>query len=195
MRYIRFLKLSFFILMVIVITISCSDTYTPKPRGYFRIEFPKHEYKTFDEKVPFSFEIPIYSHMVLDSSQMTEPYWYNLEFPSMKGKIHLSYKNVKGNLSKYMEDSRTLAYKHTIKADDILDHPFLDHKNKVYGILYEIKGNAASSFQFFATDSSQHFLRGSLYFNVYPNKDSLAPVFDFIKVDIKHLIESIRWKE
>jgi len=181
--------------IIILISLSCSETYTPKPRGYFRIEFPKHEYKLFENNAPFSFEIPLYSAMVTDSEALAEPYWYNLEFPSMKGKIHLSYKNIDGNLAKYLEDSRTLAYKHTIKADDILDHPFLDRKNKVYGILYEIKGNAASPFQFFATDSSKHFIRGSLYFNVYPNKDSLAPVFDFIKVDIKHLIESIRWKQ
>ena len=63
------------------------------------------------------------------------------------------------------------------------------------GIMYEIKGNAASPFQFFATDSTKHFLRGSMYFNVYPNKDSLAPVFDFVQSDIKHLIETIKWKD
>jgi gliding motility-associated lipoprotein GldD len=113
----------------------------------------------------------------------------------MKGKIHLSYKTINHNLSKYIADSRTLAYKHIIKADDILEHPFIDRKNKVMGIMYEIKGNAASPFQFFATDSTKHFLRGSMYFNVYPNKDSLAPVFDFVQPDIKHLIETIKWKD
>jgi gliding motility-associated lipoprotein GldD len=173
---------------------ACSESYTPKPRGYFRIEFPEHKYKVFDTVTPFSFEIPDYSAMVPDSEQYAEPYWYNLEFPKLNGKIHLSYKKINKDLAKYIEDCRMLAYKHTIKADDILDHPFIDNKNKVYGILYEIKGNAASPFQFFATDSTKHFLRGSLYFNVYPNKDSLAPVFDFVHVDIKHLIETIRWK-
>jgi gliding motility-associated lipoprotein GldD len=181
--------------MILILSISCSNSYTPKPRGYFRIEFPEHQYKTFDTTAPFSFEIPSYSFMIPDTTQSAEPYWYNLEFPSMKGKIHMSYKTIDKNLAKYIDDCRTLAYKHTIKADDIIDHPFIDNKNKVFGILYEIKGNAASSFQFFATDSVEHFLRGSLYFNVYPNKDSLSPVFDFVHADIKHLIETIRWKE
>lgn len=185
---------AFFMLIPLVLFFSCTDSYTPKPRGYFRIEFPDHEYTAFNDMAPFSFEIPKYSFIAPDSSSMAEPHWYNLVFPSMKGKIHLSYKTLNNDLSKYVEDSRLLAYKHTIKADDIIDHPFIDPKNKVYGIMYEIKGNAASPFQFFATDSSKHFIRGSLYFNVYPNKDSLAPVFTFIKEDIVHLIETIRWK-
>jgi gliding motility-associated lipoprotein GldD len=184
----------FFILVPLVLIYSCTDSYTPKPMGYFRIEFPDHEYIAFHDQSPFSFEIPKYSYIARDSSSMSEPHWYNLVFPSMKGKIHISYKTLNNNLSKYVEDSRLLAYKHTIKADDIIDYPFIDPKNKVYGIMYEIKGNAASPFQFFATDSSKHFIRGSLYFNVYPNKDSLAPVFAFIKEDIVHLIETIRWK-
>jgi gliding motility-associated lipoprotein GldD len=174
---------------------SCSESYTPKPRAYFRIEFPEHKYTLFDNNAPFSFEIPVYCKMTPDSSSSAEPFWYNLEFTSMKGKIHLSYKTINHNLAKYIADSRTLAYKHIIKADDILEHPFIDRKNKVMGIMYEIKGNAASPFQFFATDSTKHFLRGSMYFNVYPNKDSLAPVFDFIQPDIKHLIETIKWKD
>ena len=45
--------------------------------------------------------------------------------------------------------------------------------------MYDLKGNTASSLQFFVTDSTRNFLRGSLYFNAEPNKDSLAPVMDF----------------
>jgi gliding motility-associated lipoprotein GldD len=195
MKYINLLKGNCLFMVIAVMIGSCSDAYTPKPRGYFRIEFPEHKYKAFNENALFGFEIPTYSDIVPDSTKMAEPNWYDIVFKSMKGEIYLSYKPVKGDLSKYIEDSRTLVYKHTIKADDILEHPFLDNENKVFGVLYEIKGNAASPFQFFATDSLKHFLRGSLYFNVYPNKDSLAPVFDFIHEDIMHLIETIKWKQ
>jgi gliding motility-associated lipoprotein GldD len=191
-------KSQLYILITLIISFaicSCSDNYTPKPSAYFRIEFPKHEYVKFENQTPFSFEIPKYGKMEKDCSRLAEPFWYNLTFPTMKGKLHLSYKTVKKDLSLYIEDSRTLAYKHTIKADAISEQVFIDGKNKVYGVLYEIKGNAASPFQFFATDSTNHFLRGSLYFSVYPNKDSLAPVFEFIKPDIIHLIETIRWKK
>jgi gliding motility-associated lipoprotein GldD len=149
----------------------------------------------YENNAPFSIEIPTYSKIVPDTSELAEANWYNLELPSMKGKIHLSYKPINNNLSKYIEDSRTLAYKHIIKADDIIEHPFRNKDNNVIAVLYEIKGNAASPFQFFATDSAKHFLRGSLYFNVYPNKDSLAPVFEFLQADIKHLIETLKWKQ
>ncbi|NOZ45910.1 MAG: gliding motility lipoprotein GldD, partial [Chlorobi bacterium] len=71
---------------------------------------------------------------------------------------------------------------------------FINYDDNVYGILYDIKGNAASSINFFVTDSTQHFLRGALYFNSKPNKDSLAPVVDFIRKDIVHLMETFKWK-
>ncbi|MDF1548392.1 MAG: gliding motility lipoprotein GldD [Bacteroidales bacterium] len=186
-------KLLTFIIFLLLI-VSCSDTYTPKPRGYFRIEFPDKEYVDYNGNEPYTFKIPKYSYMKKDSSEFAEEWWNNLVFPTLKGKLHLSYKRLNNNLNNFVEDSRMLAYKHTIKADAIEEQVFINNHKKVYGILYEIKGNAASPFQFFATDSTQHFLRGSLYFNVYPNKDSLAPVFDFIKKDILVLIESIEWK-
>jgi gliding motility-associated lipoprotein GldD len=180
---------------LIIFGLSCTENYTPKPRGYFRITFPERKYARFDDRAPFSFQVPVYSKISPDSTSTAEPFWYNLDFPSMKGRLHLSYKPVKNDLAQYVEDARTLVYKHTIKADAISEELFIDNKNKIFGILYEIKGNAASPYQFFATDSSHHFLRGSLYFNVYPNKDSLAPVFDFIKTDLINLIETIRWKK
>jgi gliding motility-associated lipoprotein GldD len=181
------------VLLVSFLVISCNETYTPKPRAYFRIEFPEKTYTRFENDGPCTFEIPKYSFIQKDTSKNAEDNWNNLVFPQLKGKLYLTYKELNNDLSKYMEDSRTLAYKHTIKADAITEQVFIDPEKRIYGILYEIKGNAASPYQFFATDSTKHFLRGSLYFNVYPNKDSLAPVFDFIKPDIIHLIETIEW--
>ncbi|MCR5455573.1 MAG: hypothetical protein K6F33_11355, partial [Bacteroidales bacterium] len=64
----------------------------------------------------------------------------------------------------------------------------------VYGLLYGIKGNVASPLQFYITDSTRHFLRGSLYFNCSPNKDSLAPSVEFVRQDIERLFETLIWK-
>ena len=183
------------IIIFICLFAACNNDMQPKPYGYIRIDLPPKSYQKYQGKLPYSFEFPTYGIVKPDSDKNADPTWVNIEFPEFKGKIHLSYKTINNNLAKYIEDSRTLAYKHIIKADDILEHPFIDKKNKVMGIMYEIKGNAASPFQFFATDSTKHFLRGSMYFNVYPNKDSLAPVFDFVQSDIKHLIETIKWKD
>ncbi|MEN8119963.1 MAG: gliding motility lipoprotein GldD [Bacteroidota bacterium] len=183
-----FLILNFFLA-------GCSENYTPKPRGYFRITFPEKNYKSFESDAPYKFEIPEYSKMLKYSTDKDEAWWYNLVFPEMKGTVHISYRNIKGDLNKYIEDSRSLVYKHTIKADAINEQTFINRDKKIYGVLYEIKGNAASPYQFFVTDSTKHFLRGALYFNVYPNKDSLAPVFNFVKKDIIYLMESVEWKD
>jgi len=183
------------ILTIILILISgCKPDYTPKPLGYLRINFPEKKYILFDTTYPYSFEYPVYGKIQPDAGPRSEPYWINISFPDFDGKIHVSYKKVRGNLNEYLEDSRTLAYKHTIKADAIRETVYTDEERQVYGLLYEIKGNAASGVQFHLTDSSRHFLRGSLYFNVQPNADSLKPVIEFFKEDIRHIMETFTWK-
>lgn len=181
-------------LLIIIFSISCGRSYTPKPTGYFRIDLPLHEYSFYSGNCPFTFYYPTFATVVADSSQRNEPCWFNIDLRGYKAQIHLTYKPINGNLSELTEDARNLAYKHTIKADAINERLFLSPENKVYGILYEIKGNAASSVQFFVTDSTKHFLRGALYFNVKPNKDSLAPLIEHFKTDISHLIETFAWK-
>ncbi|MBL7111471.1 MAG: gliding motility lipoprotein GldD [Bacteroidales bacterium] len=182
------------ILIAVVILPLCKSEFTPKPMGYMRITLPDKIYTTFDTTYPYSFEYPVYGEIQPDKGANSEPYWINIAFPEFDGKIHISYKQVKDNLDEYLEDSRTLAYKHTIKADAIIETAISDSVRKVYGLVYEIKGNAASSAQFHLTDSNRHFLRGSLYFNVQPNADSLGPVIEFFKQDIKHLMETFEWK-
>jgi gliding motility-associated lipoprotein GldD len=187
--------IGFLYVLVLLLTVSaCRQSYTPKPRGFLRIDFPRKEYTVFDSTCPFRFDHPVYSRVIPDTDYNSEPCWINIEFPEFDGKIHVSYKQVNGDLNDYIEDSRTLAYKHTIRADAIRETVYTSPETKVHGILYEIKGNAASSLQFYLTDSNRHFLRGSLYFNVTPDKDSLAPVIAYFKEDIIHLIESFEWK-
>jgi gliding motility-associated lipoprotein GldD len=65
---------------------------------------------------------------------------------------------------------------------------------KVYGLIYDIEGNTASSLQFYVTDSTKHFIRGALYFNVRPNIDSVKIVLEFLKKDVLHLIQTLQWK-
>ncbi len=172
----------------------CKKKYTPKPRGYYRIDLPEKTYKKLNSVYPYQFNYPAYTKLTDDHSRATEKYWINIEYPEFNGKIHISYKTVNNNMDQLLEDTRKLAYKHTIKADAINERMFIKPEKNVYGILYEIEGNAASSVQFFMTDSVKHYLRGALYFNTEPNKDSLAPVLNFVKEDIIVLIESLEWK-
>jgi len=186
--------LIFILLAVFVLSFGCGPNETPKPRGFFRIDFPEKKYQVYDSVCPFTFEYPVYGRIVKDMDKNAEPCFMNIDFPQYKGKIHLSYKEVNKNVSTFIEDAHTLAYKHTIKADAIDEDPVVDKKRRVYGLVYDIQGNAASSVQFYVTDSAKHFLRGSLYFSVVPNKDSLAPAINFFRKDILHLIETLKWK-
>src|SRR4051812_20378112 len=159
-------KPGFFLIVFLALVLhSCHPDYTPKPRGYFRIDFPKKKYKLFDPAgCPFSFEIPDYCFPEPDLNRFAEPCWMNLEFKSLNGEINLSYKTVTNNLGKYTEDSHTLVYKHTVKADAIDETRIAYPPHHVYGLMYELGGEAASSIQFYVTDSTSHFIRGALYF-------------------------------
>jgi gliding motility-associated lipoprotein GldD len=196
MKYSRFYYYVLNILLgfIIISFLSCKKTYTPRPYGYFRIKFPEKHYSRFESNCNFSFEIPIYGEVLPVKESYAEPCWYNVVFKDYNAIFYLTFKPLNNNLPMHIEDIRTIVYKHSIKADDIIESPINYPEKSVYGILYDIKGNTASSVNFYITDSISGFLSGSLYFNVRPNKDSLAPAIDFFRDDIVHLIKSFDWK-
>ena len=183
-------------LLITLIAMSCGNrTPQPKPRGYFRIDLPEKQYVTLDTMQRYSFEYPVYSTITPDFYSPDEKDWVNVEFPKFKGTIHISYKNVDGNLSQYVEDAYKLIVKHIGKATGIRDSVIINKDRNVYGLVYFLDGEGvASPLQFYLTDSTEHFMRGSLYFNIYPNNDSLQPVIDFITDDVRNLINTIEWK-
>lgn len=183
------------VLLLNITIISCDDEATiPRPRGYFRIDLPEKEYEKYSGDCPFSFDIPKYSKINLGSAGEAQPCWLNLDFQKQKATLHLSYKSVDNDVGSLIEDARTMAYKHAVKANGIEERAFQNDEDKVYGLLYNISGNAASSVQFFVTDSTNHFMRGSLYFYASPNADSIAPVLNFIREDVVNLINTLKWK-
>ena len=173
--------------------LACKQPPVPKPRGFFRMDFPQKAYTQFKSDCRYSFEVPVYAQIESSNLSTAEKCWYNITFPPYKATIYCTYKPLSGDLSSYAEDIRKIVYKHIIKADDIIETPILIPEHKVYGIIYDIKGNTASSVNFFVTDSSSGFLSGSLYFDVRPNKDSLAPAIDYFRRDIIHLINTFEW--
>jgi gliding motility-associated lipoprotein GldD len=189
------LKTKCFLAIATILAASCGENYVPKPHGYYRIDFPRKEYRKFDTNFPYTFEYPVYSKIVRDSSSLAEPYWINIVYNTFNAQLHITYRVINGNLKKYLEDSRMLVNKHIPKANSISQREFADPVNKVYGLVYSIKGaDAASTYQFYLTDSTSNFLRGALYFDLVPNNDSLSPVIDFLKADIEHMITTFRWK-
>ena len=205
-------------ILIVVAVSSCNSIYTPRPRGFFKIDFPAHAYQVFDKPgYPYRFEYPVYGRIAQDSTffeeQPENPYWLNIEFPQFQGKIYISYieiggksrfkvRDAKGNyvdsigtnsFDNLIKSSYALTYKHSYKASSIEDSLFTT-PNKVDGIYFRIGGNAATANQFLVTDSVKHFLRGALYFDATPNADSLNIVNKFQQQDMKHLINSLTWK-
>lgn len=193
MKRSKLLVISIMAAIITVITSGCSKD-VPRPRGYFRIELPEKEYVKFDnDSFPYRFD---YANVASIERKMStkEPFWLDIAYPHLNAKIHCTYMPLNGNFREANEDARSLVYKHVVKADDITEQPYQDDSAKVYVLLYELKGNTASSIQFVATDSVKHFFRGSLYFNNTPNQDSVAPVREYIREDIVKMLESLRWK-
>lgn len=178
---------------------SCNSDYTLRRKGYFKIDFPRHEYKQFNMPgYPYTFEYPVYASVVQDTSLFSDndtPYWINIDFPRFNGKIYISYKVInKTNFNKLVNDAFTMTYKHSSKATEIQDS-LMKTEAGLTGVWFTVGGNAATARQFFITDSVKHFLRGALYFDTTPNEDSLNIVNDFLQEDMKHLINTLKWKE
>ena len=186
--------------MVLALT-ACDPVYTPRPRAYPRVILPEKTYVDHaPDDCPYRFEIPTYAEVVRDSfffgDTIINDCWVNVRMPRLNGTIYLSYKAIGTDitLAEVIEDAHRMTYEHTEKADYI-DEVMIDNGVGVEGLMYDVGGDAASSVQFFLTDDSLHYLRGALYFEARANADSLAPVIDFVKQDVHHLIETFRWSE
>ena len=191
MRFVSY----FLVLLMTGYFYSCQSPYAPKPRGYFRIDLPEKEYKSFDTVYPYTFEYPVYASVSESKHAQGEKYWIDIKFDQFDATLHMSYKQVNENLFTYLEDAYTLATKHIPKADAIYDSTIIERERDIFGLVYQIEGSeVASPYQFLLTDSTTHFVRAALYFNTIPNNDSLQPVIVFLKEDIDHLIHSFNWK-
>lgn len=178
----------------ILLIISCGKTHIPRPYGYFRVDLPPHTYQKFDStSLPYAFDISTLAH-VKPRVESGEKYWIDIFYPSLNASVYCSYKPIKGDLYNLLEDTRKIVYKHTVRADNIEDKIFMNNPKKVYGIFYDLQGNTASNVQFVLTDSVKHFLRAALYFENVPNKDSIAPIAEYVKQDMIRIMETFEWK-
>ncbi|MFT3704025.1 MAG: hypothetical protein QM802_16785 [Agriterribacter sp.] len=202
--------------LLLLTLFSCNSNYTPRTKGYYQIDFPAHTYQLYNQQgSPYSFEYPAYSTITRDTNYFDpspdNPYSINIEFPSFNAKIYLSYKTIGGistyrvktdkgfkdstslnTFDKLRDDAYKITYKHTSKATSIEDSAF-QTPNGIGGVFFMVGGNAATGKQFFVTDTTKHFLRGSLYFDATPNEDSLKIVYDFLQQDMQHMINTLKW--
>lgn len=185
-----------FISILSLFMLGCGDDPLPKPKGYLRLEYPSAVYKKVVTPLPFTFQKNKLAEPVSEVKSLGATKGIDVKYPGLKATIYLTYKTVNSdNLDSLLRDAQNLTQKHTMKADEISQNEFLNNENKVYGMLYEVGGDAASQSQFYVTDSINHFLSGSLYFYAKPNYDSIYPASEYLKKDIKRIMETIKWKE
>jgi gliding motility-associated lipoprotein GldD len=197
-------KYKYFLAVFAAVLVSCNDVPIPKPYGYFRVDLPQHTYRALGDTLdlPYTFNLPVYANIensdieMLAQKELTTSgeKWIDIDFPKYNATIYCSYKSLHNNLYEISEEARNIVYKHSIRADAISEQRYENPDNHIFGILYNLKGNTASTAQFVLTDSTRHFFRAAVYFNNVPNNDSIAPVRDFINQDVKQIMETFRWK-
>ena len=175
--------------LLLVFANSCKNDVLPKPASQLRLDYPVARYASFSNQCPFEFEMNQDAVITQDKNC-----GFSIHYPKMKATIYLTYKTVNNNIDVLLRDAQKLTYEHVIKADDILEQPYINPDKKVYGMFYRVNGNAATNGQFYATDSVRHFVTGSVYFYAKPKYDSIMPAASYVKDDMQRLMETIKWK-
>jgi len=176
----------------------CSSTpdFTPKPKGYNRIDLPPHRYRPLPGNHPYTFEYSREAVVRPDSSYLAKPHWLNVYYPRLHANVQITYMDVQRDrklYNKMMEDARKLTGKHQIKATAI-DEQIVKTPSGLRASVFELQGEVPSQFQFYTTDSSKHFLRGALYFRTATANDSLAPVIEYVKADMIQMLNTLRYR-
>jgi len=195
------IKYFFLAVVGIAFLISCNSDYSVgKKKGYFKIDFPEKKYQVFDQPgYPYTFEYPVYATVLKDTTFFEDKagdWWINIDVPKFAGRIYISYKTIgkENNFDSLVRDGFKMAYKQHMDVSTGIEETRILTPNNIEGMYFSLGGNTATANQFFLTDSTKHFLRGALYFDAAPNADSLGIVNNFLKKDVQHLINTLRWK-
>ena len=182
--------LYFAIFLVLFSNYSCKNEVLPKPTSQLRLDYKVADYDRFENSCAYSFDMN--SKAVIKEKT---PCNFEINYPKLKATIYLTYKPINNNLKLLLRDAQKLTYEHVIKADAISDQPFMNPDQKVYGMFYQVSGNAATNAQFYVTDSTKNFIDCSLYFYAKPNFDSIYPAVSYVKNDMRRLMESLKWRK
>lgn len=174
---------------------ACTRAYSPKPRGYNRLDLPPAEYRRSPDSLPYQFDYSKHAILGPYSYSPDEKDWVEIVYPSLHAYIHITYKKLKKgkNLKEFMNDAYKLTSKQQVKAYSIEEITMRTPSGKV-ALISEISGDVPTQFQFTMTDSTRHFLRGALYFRTEVKNDSLAPAIDYMKREVMQFINTLEWK-
>jgi gliding motility-associated lipoprotein GldD len=177
---------------------SCQEKpIVPKPPTYPRLELPDYEYVDVQNDCPYEMQLSnLFKHRLIPG-QSKLFCTQEVDLGPLNGTLFLFYMRLShpDSLSSIINFANDKVDEHKIKADKIDIQNIIRVKDKVYGTFFELKGNVATNFQFYLTDSSNHFLRGEILLNSRPNYDSLRPTLQFLKKDLLHLTNTVKWKK
>lgn len=183
---------NFIVIWIVLISFyieGCQEARLPKPKSQLSLAYEQPQHAPILSDCPFIFEKNTKGKVTFKENCSA-----TIEYPQLNGSIFLTYRKVDGNINTLLNEAQKLTYEHVRKADDILEEKWVNEQRHTYGMFYDLKGNAASQSQFYITDSTNHFLTGSIYFNAKPNYDSIYPAAVYLKNDIRHLMETVRWE-
>ena len=178
-----------FLLLFLIISFGCKKDVLPKPKAHLSLSYSEKNYENLKLSRPYSFKVSKTATLINKKNN-----WLSIKYPKLKASIDITYRPLKNNIRELLTEAEKLVFKHTAKADRIIPQDFINKEKRVFGSIYEITGNAASQIQFHVTDSTDNFIKGSLYFYAKPNYDSILPAVNYIKEDILHLIETLKWQ-
>ncbi len=188
----------FLLLLAGLLLVGCTSDSVPKPRGYPRLDLPSISYRPWTGACPFTAETPAYANMIERSRDGVLPSdtvcWTSMRFDQQRATVFMTYRRIADDLPELINDAHSFKDKHEAKAARIRTEQVLRDSARVFGDLFVVEGDAASPMVFYLTDSTTHFLYGSLYFDSRPNGDSLAPVSARLRDDIRHFVGTLRWK-
>lgn len=184
------LHLIFLLLTLSFLFLGCKEETSPKPKAYLSLNYPKKEYKTLNNNKPYSFEVP--ENTIVKKLPKN---WLKIKYPELNASIDITYRPVNNNLKELLVEAEKLVFEHTVKADNISWRDYSNSDREIYGKMCEIVGDAASQVQLHVTDSSKHFLKASLFFYRKPNYDSILPAVNYIKKDMIHIMETLKWTD
>lgn len=181
-----------YIFVILGWCISCKKEVLPKPKGQLRLSYIKAQYKNANTNCAFNFKM----NRIAKLKRISKHGFcgFQIQYPTLDATIYLTYRPIQLDLNKLLKDAQNLTYEHVVKADNIASQAYSNTQQKVHGMVYTVSGDAASPSQFYLTDSTNHFLLGSVYFNIKPNYDSILPGIKYLENDLKVMIESLEWK-
>ena len=178
------------LLLLVCVFFSCSESSLPKPKGFLALKYPIAQYNSFQTDCDFHFLVNRSAQIEFSDACNVEIY-----YPEMKATFFITHFDVNNNLNTLLEDVQKKLEEQSLGSTRIQQSAFEDPNRRVFGSMFTVEADVASNLQFFVTDQQRNFISGSLYIKARPNYDSIIPTIEYLKKDVKKLIQTFEWKE